>query len=88
MVFIWTFDQERLGEPVKDMVGSSTRLLLIRPSSITLLDFWEGSGQRRDKMVVTEKKFDAPKTRITEVLGKRTLGRESIKGKKRCCSFC
>ena len=73
---------------MKDMVGSSTRLLLIRPSSVTLLDFWEGSGKRRDKMVTTDKKFDAPKSTITEVLGKRRLGRESTKGKKRCCPFC
>jgi len=44
---LWTLDQERLGEPVKDMVGSSTRLLLIRPSSVTLLDFWEGNSPRQ-----------------------------------------
>ena len=79
---------------MKDIVGSSTSLLLIRPSSVALLDFWEGSLQRKDVghiMAVKEKKFDVPKSAaaITEVLGKRRLGRESTKGqKKRCCSFC
>ena len=81
LVFIWTFNQERLGEPVKDMVGSSTRLLLIRPSSVTLLDFWEGKRQNRDN----KRKFDGP---ISEVGGKRRLSRESTKGKRKCCSFC
>ena len=90
-------DQERLGEKVKDIVGSSTSLLLIRPSSVALLDFWEGGRQKKDLehvnniMAVKEKKFEVPKSAaaITEVLGKRRLGRESTKGqKKRCCSFC
>ena len=90
-------DQERLGEKVKDIVGSSTSLLLIRPSSVALLDFWEGGRQRKDVghinniMAVKEKKFEVPKSAaaITEVLGKRRLDRESTKGqKKRCCSSC
>ena len=88
--YVYFIGQERLGEKVKDIVGSSTSLLLIRPSSVALLDFWEGSLQRKD-VAVKEKKFDVPKSAaaITEVLGKRRLGRESTKGqKKRCCSFC
>ena len=79
------------------MVATSTKLVLIRQSSITSLDFWEGGHQRKDVghviniMAVKEKKFEVPKsaTAINEVLGKRRLGRESTKGqKKRCCSFC
>ena len=73
------FEQEREGEPVKDMVSSSTRLLLIRQSSLTLLDLWEG---KRDNV----RKFDEPKKEV--VVGKRRLERESTKGKRRCCSFC
>ena len=95
--YIYFIAQERLGEKVKDIVGSSTSLLLIRPSSVALLDFWEGGRQRKDVghindiMAVKEKKFEVPKSAaaITEVLGKRRLGRESTEGqKKRCCSFC
>merc|ERR1712037_1023302 len=65
---LWTLDQERLGEPVKDMVGSSTRLLLIRPSSVTLLDFWEGNSPSRRNMATKEKKSDSgSKATISEV---------------------
>ena len=75
---------------MKDMVGSSTRLLLIRPSSVTLLDFWEGNGPSRSNMATKEKKSDGPKATISEVGSKRRrlMGRESTKGKRRCCSFC
>ena len=91
MIFIWMLAQKRLGEPVKDMVGSATRLLLIRPSSVTLLDFWEGNSPSRSNMATKEKKSDSgPKATISEVGGKRRrlMGRESTKGKRRCCSFC
>ena len=75
---------------MKDMVGSSTRLLLIRPSSVTLLDFWEGNSPSRGNMATKEKKSDGPKATISEVGSKRRrlMGRESTKGKIRCCSFC
>ena len=75
---------------MKDMVGSSTRLLLIRPSSVTLLDFLEGNSPSRGNMATKEKKSDSgPKATISEVGGKRRLmSRESTKGKRKCCSFC
>ena len=71
---------------MKDMVGSSTRLLLIRPSSVTLLDFWEGNSPSRSNMATKEKKSDSGPKRatISEVGGKkrRLMGRESTSSSK------
>merc|ERR1712156_965557 len=45
---LWTLEEERKGEQVKDMVATSTKLVLIRQSSITSLDFWEGGHHMRE----------------------------------------
>ena len=83
-------------DQVKDMVATSTKLVLIRQSSITSLDFWEG-GQRVREVYKPQKlstilpSTSAPTSKSTlapEILGKRRLARESTKVKRRCCAFC
>ena len=80
---------------VKDMVATSTKLVLIRQSSITSLDFWEEGHRVREvfkpEKVPTTKPTSASKSKSTlapEILGKRRLARESTKVKRRCCAFC
>ena len=82
-------------DQVKDMVATSTKLVLIRQSSITSLDFWEGGHHVREvfkpEKVPTTKPTSASKSKSTlapEILGKRRLARESTKVKRRCCAFC
>jgi len=92
---LWTLEEERKGEQVKDMVATSTKLVLIRQSSITSLDFWEEGHRVREvfkpEKVPTTKPTSASKSKSTlapEILGKRRLARESTKVKRRCCAFC
>ena len=90
-----SFLSNPLGQ-VKDMVATSTKLVLIRQSSITSLDFWEGGHHVREVFKPQKSSNILPPTSASkskstlapQILGKRRLARESTKVKRRCCAFC
>merc|ERR1712223_1693154 len=84
---LWTLDEERKGEQVKDIVATSMKLVLIRQSSITSLDFWEGGNhvrgvykpQKSSNILPSTSAPTSKSTLAPQILGKRRPARESTK---------